>query len=132
MLSFYIAASYPRKEEARALAALLVQLHFRNKARWLVMESIGYAQGIDKVSYELAEIDFADVIASDLFIQITGDNLSRGGRHTELGMALALGKPILILGPKEQVFHHHPNVRLFTDSEALVIGVTNYRSSVCR
>lgn len=34
----------------------------------------------------------------------------RGGAHTEVGMALAQGKTVLILGSRQNVFHFHPNI----------------------
>lgn len=34
----------------------------------------------------------------------------RGGAHTEVGMALAQRKTVLIVGARQNVFHHHPNI----------------------
>ena len=34
----------------------------------------------------------------------------RGGRHVELGVALAVGKPVVLVGKPEHVFHSHPGV----------------------
>ena len=30
---------------------------------------------------------------------------TRGGRHVEFGVALALKKPVLLVGPRENIFH---------------------------
>lgn len=37
---------------------------------------------------------------------------SRGGRHVEFGMALALGKRVIVVGPRENVFHLLPEVEV--------------------
>jgi hypothetical protein len=34
----------------------------------------------------------------------------RGGRHTELGIALALGLHVMLVGPREHVFHCLPSI----------------------
>jgi nucleoside 2-deoxyribosyltransferase len=35
-----------------------------------------------------------------------------GGRHVEFGYALAKGKRVVVIGERENVFHHHPSVKL--------------------
>jgi hypothetical protein len=43
-----------------------------------------------------------------------------GGKHVETGMALALGRPVFVIGRKENIFHWHPAVRVFADLDALM------------
>ena len=38
---------------------------------------------------------------------------SRGGRHVEFGLALAWGKGVVVVGPRENVFHTLPQVEHF-------------------
>lgn len=52
-----------------------------------------------------AQRDMDGVKECDCLIVFTGDDLSHGGRHSEFGMALALGKMTVIIGPRESVFH---------------------------
>jgi hypothetical protein len=35
-------------------------------------------------------------------------------------MALALGRPVFVIGRKENIFHWHPAVRVFADLDALM------------
>jgi hypothetical protein len=59
-------------------------------------------------------MDLEDVRAADLclgFTELPGAlDRGRGGRHTELGIALGLGRSVAIVGPVEQVFHRLPGV----------------------
>lgn len=56
-----------------------------------------------------AIIDIDDLRSSDAVIVFTEDSsvgYTTGGRHVELGFALAIHKPICIVGPRENVFCH--------------------------
>jgi hypothetical protein len=61
---------------------------------------------------ELAVIDQEDVLAADTlvcFAETPGEG-GNGGRHVELGMALALGKQVIVVGRREHIFHRLPEV----------------------
>lgn len=56
-----------------------------------------------------AERDLKDIRNSDLVILFTVDENTptvRGGRHYESGFAAGLGKPLWLVGPRENVFHY--------------------------
>lgn len=57
----------------------------------------------------LAKMDLEDLRSSDLCIAFTEppDSMAkgRGGRHVELGIALGLGLDVMVVGPREHVFH---------------------------
>lgn len=68
-----------------------------------------------------AQEDLDDVCSCVMFVAFTEpprSGASRGGRHVELGVAIALGLPIIIVGPRENLFCWHPNVRQFDTFEA--------------
>jgi hypothetical protein len=117
---FYIASSFPRRAFAAELANRLMQRGFVCTARWIHdFESRGYENGVEGMSAGLPEKDEADVRAADFLVILTGDTLTRGGRHTEMGIAIALGKRTFCVGPMEQVFHRHPLVTMAKDEEEL-------------
>jgi hypothetical protein len=62
-----------------------------------------------------------DVKRADCLISFTEDltvpNTSRGGRHVEFGLALALAKLCYIVGPVENVFHELADKRFMTWEE---------------
>jgi hypothetical protein len=59
-------------------------------------------------------MDLEDVRGSDVCVAFTESadaaDRGRGGRHTELGIALGLGSLIVIVGPLEHVFHCLPDL----------------------
>src|SRR4029079_13196343 len=48
---------------------------------------------------------------------------ARGGRHVEFGIALATGKRLCIVGPRENIFHHLLAVEAFATVADLVAGL---------
>lgn len=75
------------------------------------------AQAADEKRRQYAMEDAVDIVLCDMFINLAeeprGDG--RGGRHVEFGYALALGKELINIGPRETVFHHLDNVQSFDD-----------------
>ena len=135
----YLAARYSRLEELQGYADDLRAIGHRVEAHWL----LGHHQmheAADKVEAAtmsvpiearlikgrlFAEDDFLDVFGANMLIAFSEEprtgGASRGGRHVELGLALAWGKEIIVVGPRENVFHTLPQVRHFWRwSEALV------------
>ena len=111
-VTFYLAASYPRKQEAIELAGRLVDEGFVCTATWLTMSTEGYDETFPGPG--IAKRDIQDIRQAEIFIGLIGDTLSHGGRDTELGVAIALNKPIFLLGNRQQVFHVLPCVTLVT------------------
>jgi nucleoside 2-deoxyribosyltransferase len=69
-----------------------------------------------------AASDLDELTRAELFVCFGEDRsamtLGRGGRHVELGYALALEMPIVLVGSAEHVFHRHPLVRQLPNWEA--------------
>lgn len=57
----------------------------------------------DMPRYTVEDLD--DIRAADTIVSFTQDGGGRGGRHVEFGVALALGKRLVLVGPREHVFH---------------------------
>lgn len=63
-----------------------------------------------------AGIDIEDIDACEYFVIHTVSPLipvKRGGRHWETGYAYAKGKRIILVGPRENVFHYLPGIKQF-------------------
>jgi len=88
---------------ARALANLTIT------SRWLDQDpTSGYAGGSNTAGRVFAERDLEDIMMADGFLFFAEDpaiGIPRGGRHIEMGYALAIGKTIEVIGPVENVFH---------------------------
>lgn len=119
MSSIYLAARYGRREEMARYADELEALGHDVTSRWVR----GSHESPDVTSWECeqwAKEDTKDITRADILVAFTeGPNyvlgVGRGGRHVEYGAALALGKRIVVVGPRENVFHHLPQVRRFPD-----------------
>jgi nucleoside 2-deoxyribosyltransferase len=120
----YIAARYARRDELKDFARELQDAGASIACRWLYAD--GGALLDDDLSPQsragkLAAIDFEDVQSADICLAFTepGENPSgRGGRHTELGIALALGRRVILIGPREHVFHCLPQIEHYETWEA--------------
>jgi hypothetical protein len=110
-MKFYVAASATRQAEAQDIADALVKRGAVVTSRWLSVLGVGYPGGqVHPGHITGSQHDLEDVIRSDALVVLTGDFGTKGGRHSEVGVALAFGKTVYLLGPTEQVFHCHPNV----------------------
>lgn len=124
-MKIYIAAAYSRQGEMRALAQYLIDHGHEITARWIDGRHSTPPPGMEPNSREhlawAAAEDVEDVRAADVVVSVTGGGKrSRGGRHVEYGIALALGKRLIILGYPENVFHHLPQVLVLPDVDALI------------
>lgn len=70
-----------------------------------------------------AERDMEDIQAADMVISFTDGELARGGRHAEFGMAVAWEKTLVLVGPREQLFHTLGEVRVFATWEDFLVDM---------
>lgn len=114
--SVYLAARYARIDEMRSIAESFRGRGIFVTSRWL-KEGVDPNHSIRTLSAEYmqtsARHDLEDIDAADylvLFSEDPDEKFVRGGRHVEFGYALAKGKKIIVVGPKENIFHYEPNV----------------------
>lgn len=62
--------------------------------------------------------DIEDVRAADTLVSFTHGGGGRGGRHVEFGLGLALGLRLVLVGPREHVFHTVEHVEQFDTWDA--------------
>jgi hypothetical protein len=116
----YLAARYSRNAEMRDCARQLEELGYVVTSRWIHKhggspeESLGAEElthspeeGLPFALADLEDIEYADILI--LFTEENGGG--KGGRHTEFGYALARRKRIIIVGPRENVFHTLPGIQ---------------------
>lgn len=127
---YYLAGRYDRREELCGYADDLRQIGGEVECRWLLgthqlhdnahkIDTPEWYHPEDGITLEAAPFaadDYEDLNASDtiVFFSETPDSHSkRGGRHVEFGMALAWGKRLVVIGPRENVFHCIPQVEQY-------------------
>src|SRR5665213_593494 len=100
-MKIYIACAYPLRDEAISVMHWLESQGHHVTSRWLrQLDDEGPIAAVD---------DLADVTSADLLLALNPEEWRKsgtGGRHVELGYALALGKQIVLVGVRTNVFHH--------------------------
>ena len=116
-MRIYLMARYQRYPEMQVVAERLVAMGHTIVSRWIWGEhaasddAIGTGT-INELERRFAEEDVADLQIAECcigFSELPG-TINRGGRFVELGMALAWGKRVMVVGGKENVFHALPQV----------------------
>ena len=112
--SVYLAARIRRRDELLAYAAELKAAGIDVTSSWLTMAVPD--DWTSSVWADLARIDREDVLRADTLILFAEPELDGGsGRHVEFGMALALGKPTIVVGRVENLFQRLPEVCVVED-----------------
>jgi|ETNvirnome_2_130_1030620.scaffolds.fasta_scaffold15274_5 nucleoside 2-deoxyribosyltransferase len=120
-MNFYIASK--SQAVAREWRSILEAEGFKVIAGWLDEEDFGKGPPYDAPSRAMnAVLDENDVRKADALILRASPDLekTKGGRHVETGMAIALCKPVYVVGPRENIFHWHPSVKMFDSFDDLV------------
>lgn len=106
MAKVYLTAMWKRQEEMRRHRFLLQAHEHVVTSRWLD-EQPGTPE------YTAAQIDIDDIDASDVLVAFTEKpdiGYYTGGRHIEVGYAIARSIPVIVVGPRENVFYHLPYI----------------------
>ena len=117
-MKVYLAGRYSRRDELYDYARQLRAHGVDVTSRWLNGEhqwSGDTDDGVTVQNYQEAERfareDLEDLDAADMIVCFTESprtSASRGGRHVEMGYALASLKEVMIVGPRENVFYTLP------------------------
>jgi hypothetical protein len=133
MSSFYLAARFSRRAELRNYRTDLRQLGHSVTSSWIDLQD---DSGNPR---ECAINDFRDVLASDgLIVFVDAPRYdTRGAHHCEFGIALALGRRLIIVGSRSHVFHYMPTVEFYPTwpaamSRIATIPTTRDRGAVRR
>jgi hypothetical protein len=118
-MKIYLAARYSRNLEMQGVRDILEALEHEITSRWIDCHAGKYLTSFTpehlnndpEYCSALAQHDLEDLIAAEMVVSFTDEKGGgKGGRHVEFGYALALGKRVLLVGPRENVFHTMPQV----------------------
>jgi len=107
----YLCAAWKRQKQLRGYRELLAAAGVEVTSRWLDQDGPPPMTQEDECAaalMDLRDLDRADEVIA--FTEEPDAGYLTGGRHVEVGYALALGKPIRLVGRAENVFHAHPLV----------------------
>lgn len=126
----YLAGRYGRREELADVARKLRDRGIDVQADWLS------GAHDDTPDSQAAALDLADVDECHVLIAFTElpgvDGRARGGRHFEAGYAHALGKPVIVIGPAENVFYSLAFERFESLSEFFLALEGGTLPGICR
>jgi len=107
----YLAAQFGRRSELVQYAAQLKEKGWNVTSRWLFEDTstptnITLADCAEDYKVRCAVRDIEDINISDILVFFSEVNMTpRGSRHVEFGYAFGLGKKVMVIGPKENIFH---------------------------
>lgn len=128
---FYLAARYSRREELLGVRDVIEALGGEVTSRWLngdhqlsdtgtpigdhgeALVEGGDGERAATLRAKFAQDDYDDVMRADVivaFTEVPRSAKNRGGRHVELGLGLAWGKRVIVVGPRENVFCWLPQI----------------------
>jgi hypothetical protein len=122
-MRIYLAARYERRFEMLGVAATLARAGHEVTSRW-----IEGGRGDDPAIVPAVE-DLIQLSQADCLVSFTEDPqrkvawAARGGRHVEFGVALATGKRLCVVGPRENIFHHLLSVEAYVSVAELVAAL---------
>lgn len=118
-MRIYLAGPYTKRDQLRAYGQELTRIGFTISSTWLEdtheinAGTTGAATALDDAAVAVhATTDLQDIERCDVLVLFTAPSVGlapvqnvSGGRHVETGFALALKKPVIVVGDPENVFH---------------------------
>ena len=136
----YLASRFSRLPELLGYKAELEAHGIEVTSRWLMGGHEWVGTDDDALPLEVgagfAADDIADINAADAIVCFTEaprTGPSRGGRHIEAGYALGMGKILLLVGPRENVFYCLPEFHHFErwpEARDLIVRGATFRQIV--
>lgn len=142
-MKIYLAAPYSARDRLREIAVELSFDQHQITSRWLfenheiqpATEGASWASSQEYIAKHTRQ-DLEDVTEADLLVVFTGQWIARfwpelantslhsGGRHVETGYALALSKPVVVMGICENVFQRGlgMNLSLYQELRSYLLG----------
>ncbi len=133
-MKVYLAARFSKRPIVEAWGKALEHHGFEIVSRWSQRDSdhklvdglSPQAEDSERQRFAIEDIEDIDKAHICLSLMEEPRNNSRGGRHIEFGYALGKGLDLWIVGPRETVFHHLPQVHCFDDWVDCFNAMVNY------
>ena len=123
----YIAARFNERDRLlREVARPLARAGYEITSSWLSYPKGSSPLGAEELAVqpelgtEHAITCMSDVKRADTVVVFTAQPSSTGGLHTEVGMALAWGKPVYVVGPALNIFHTLPELTHYPDANTFL------------
>lgn len=115
-MKLYLAASFRAQQRMLEFAEYLAGRGYEVTSRWIYQKEGGALElhNIKNHPEELARyavIDMQDIDVADVVVVFSWVDSTTGGFHTEFGYALGKEKPLVVVGPRLNIFHCLPQVK---------------------
>lgn len=131
--SLYLAAGYDQKERMReyreklqATGDIIITSRWLDEAEEKPLQDPEISKD-PETAMRYGEMDFEDIDKAEVFVMFTDSPSTSGGRHTELGYAIARCKVVIIVGPQENVFQAYStaiHLATFEELTQFLFGAT--------
>lgn len=121
-MRFYVAAH--SQEEARKVADLLKAAGHTICSTWLHEDYKRTTEYTGEERRAIANKDAMEVANSDAIMLLASPYRVPGGKFVEVGVAIGLGKPVYVLGHRENMLMWHDLVRQFNSAEDLIVRLS--------
>lgn len=137
-MRYYFAGAYARRAElaGRAMELEMAIASAKVVSGWLIDDQAGsddagfcvemlHLDSVAAKAWEYGRRDIDDVCEADAVVSFTGEG-TRGRRHIEHGFAMMLHQCVpdlvrlIVVGPREHVFHCHPATEVYPDFAAFL------------
>jgi hypothetical protein len=133
-MKIYLASRYSRHDEMQGVRDVLEATGHQVTSRWIDCHTDVVGDFTSSFTPEflnenpeqcapLGQHDIDDLAAADAVISFTGGG-GKGGRHVEFGYGLALGKRMIVVGPRENIFHTLAEVEHYETWPRLVMALS--------
>jgi hypothetical protein len=130
-MRIYLAARYARIDEMRCVATTLTILGHQITSRWILGADDLTDEPIDEQEEKAIRAAYAYRDREDLeqaqccisFTESPSPTMGRGGRHAEFGIALERHLKLIVVGPRENLFHFLPEVSVYPNRVAMLKGL---------
>lgn len=114
MIKIYLASAFDQRWWVRIAESMLEAEGFEVLSTWQWIDEGAEATPDQERAW--AEVNLEAIHHADLVVLFVYGH-SAGGRWTEMGFALAEGKPVLVVGETDNVFCRLPQVQVVSERE---------------
>lgn len=128
-MKVYIAGRLQDRERIAEIRKELEAAEIEVTADWITQATVPLPGDLAECRRDI-EVDLRQIAEADVFVLFKptsshGD--TTGGHHVETGYALALGKPVFLVGSAENLFHRHENVREFDSPQSVIHAILCFK-----
>jgi nucleoside 2-deoxyribosyltransferase len=113
MATIYLAGRFSRRFQLQGYRGDLQRAGHVCTSRWIDLAHEVEADAARCAKVDLEDLDIADTVIA--FGDEPRSTRSRGGHWVEFGYALAQGKRMILVGHRENIFGHLPEVEFYAE-----------------